>query len=62
MFTAKPLLCPSIRITAVTAATDISFQPNFVALMIALFKAILTNNASRILLTSLTFPCNIPIG
>lgn len=58
---AKTFLCPCIRITTVTATTDISFEPNFMALVVSFLKAVLTYNTCRVLLTSLTFPRYVSI-
>ena len=61
VFGTKSFLCPCIRIATITATTDISFEPNFMALVVSFLEAVLTNNARGILLTCLTFPCYISI-
>ncbi len=42
---------PGLSITAVAAATDVSFEQNPVPLVVAALKAIGTNNTSRVILT-----------
>jgi hypothetical protein len=62
VFGAKTILGPGIRIATVTATAHVSFEPNFMALVVSFLEAVLADNASGVLLTGLTFPCNISIG
>jgi hypothetical protein len=59
---AEACLFPGIWVSAVAAPTDVPLEPDLVAFVICLLKALLTDDASRIFLASFAFPSDIPIG
>ena len=50
---------PALRVTTVTAPTDICLQPGPVALVVRIVKAVETDDASRVFLTVLALPGDI---
>jgi hypothetical protein len=58
---AEAIRFPSIRISTVAASTHSSFEPHFKPFVIRFFEALLTNYASWVFFTGLTFPCNITV-
>ena len=59
MVTAESVLVPSVWITAVTAATNICFEPDFMASVVSFLEALLANDTCAIFLTGFTFPRHI---
>lgn len=56
MVTAESVLIPGVRITAVTATTNICFEPHFMASVVPFWEALLANDAGAVFLAILTFP------
>ena len=62
MLFAEPGLIPCARISAVAAPRDISFEPDPVSLVVALFEAFLADNAGGVLFAGLALPGDIPVA
>ena len=56
MVTAESVFIPGVRIAAVTAATNIRFEPHFMASVVPFGEALLANDAGAVFLAILTFP------
>ena len=61
MLFAEAILGPGIRVSTVTAPTNVPLEPDFVALVISQLKALLTDNTRGILLAGLALPGNITV-
>jgi hypothetical protein len=59
MVTTKTILRPCVRITTITAPTNISFQPHFMASVITTLKTLITNYTCIVFFTGLTFPGDV---
>ena len=59
MIWTEAFLVPSIRISAVTAASNICLEPNSMAFMVTLLEALLADDACRVLLAIFAFPSDI---
>jgi len=53
------LLIPSLRVSAITASSHVSFELDSMALMISLLKTVLTNYACRVFLAVKASPSYI---
>lgn len=59
MVTAESVFIPGVRIAAVTAATNICFEPHFMASVVPFGEALLANDAGAVFLAIFTFPSYI---
>lgn len=59
MIRAEAFLVPSIRVTTIAAATNMSFKPHPMTRVVRLLKALVANDAGGVLLTIFAFPSYI---
>ena len=58
---AEMIFIPGLRVAAIAASTSVSFELHPMAGVVALFKAVFTNDTGWIFLTVHTAPCHITI-